>query len=735
MTAVNRHRAGGWVVYFNGIEIPATRVSVSNQMGEIPEAQISIPPDSTMRRVGAEDRVRATVFYHDSVQDEMCLLFDGEIVNYNYSTSSNGRSLQFTAVDLMAVLTQVSSLFVTSLDAIVSSQVGSGDNVMAATVNPFSVVTSLFSQGLSSGEHIERPFDLIWNIFSLLLGEGSVDAARSVIAEQWFSQWLKRTKFLDRIIPTLDSSEESRAGGFPILETVQETSALQSLQREGAEVAPSSNFYMLIQTLFQRLYYDLTAVLAPPCVTVEGETKYVIGPAEDSFPREGHVYEDTSEEGEVPDDHWAIGQHISHPKNFYGIPPRCNVIWPSTTEKHSYSENFATQPTRSYLGVPFLVQDGNRNAPAMSEMTDANTTVAYPEKAQKALDGSRAGEQEKNNFLVYPEEFFKGPVYHRLNAPKWYSMLGDSPDDFMDNRTHRLYAAMEHYRERMSRRNGSVNMVFNPYVLVGHPCTIMDSVETNHHVFGYVVSVRHTLTQSSMNTQVSYTNGQTFEEFFENYITEVNEHTEEAVVGGEDSDEAIAFTPIHPIRTTRERFQSMSGAQEFYSRNFWGSTDSRVVFDWHNTLGVRTVDFNTKQMYDLEPLTFGLEDSNAIARESEGYIPEYDVFPRYQQFMKDPDAALTYNHRPVCTLEQFIDFQGEYGTREGRRLPSHDRENKSSPYYVKILDFVQGPGEEQGETSEGDRCGVLEADTRRNWEVRFLTFRDKVYNADHPHRS
>lgn len=716
-------------------------MNVSAQVGGIPQADVTLPPDVTMRRIGAEDRVRVTVCFQDYVEKDLRLLFEGEIVRYSYATSSVGRSLTYTAVDMIAVLTHMFPLFIGGIDSLLRNVTATQQNAVGSAINPYAITHTLFTIGLSTGEPVTRPYDVLLNVVLLLLGEGVEESARSVVSTHWFTRWLERTKFLERIVPSFMSEETSnsttQSAGFPILEAAQNQTVLSTLAREGDEIAMNNSYYTLIQTLFQRMYYEVNPVLAPPCLAMNGETRDIMGP-----PSALGTEEPTMSMANP--DRLVLGQHVTQPKNFFGLPPKCNVFFPSMVEQHSYEENFATQPTRTYLGDPEifrLISQGR----GVSELADFATTVGYPPQAHKSLQTTREeqGETNPNNFLVYPEEFFRGPVYNKITGDRWFFMIKEDEqltstdeEDRGNDRIQKIYAAMEHYRKRLSTRNGSVSGPFNPYVLLAHPCAVLDDKASNHHTFGYVVSVSHSLTQNSMSTRVFYSYGQTFEEFFETYLVHVHEHADAAGTDetGLNTSEPYMFAPFHPIKKLRDMYQRVSSANEYFGKIYWRGEQEKTVFDWFKVIGViRQDNARGKEVVDI--LNLSLENSNAITNEEEGITPKFWFRDEYAGIAMDLDQAMRYVHRPVCTVEEFIDFQGEYGTREGLRLPKNPREGKGAPYYVKILNFVQGPGEEMGETATGDRCGVMEADTRRNWEARFLRFRDKVYYSDAGHRA
>jgi hypothetical protein len=85
--------------------------------------------------------------------------------------------------------------------------------------------------------------------------------------------------------------------------------------------------------------------------------------------------------------------------------------------------------------------------------------------------------------------------------------------------------------------------------------------------------------------------------------------------------------------------------------------------------------------------------------------------PEVKQYFTDSNRAIHYNSRPVCTLEQFIDFyciagRGEAGfdlNGRGRGVRGHRRTHPTGAVYYDIIrSFIGGPGLQPGTTVEAD---------------------------------
>lgn len=745
-------KRGSWLVYLNGIEVPADSVNVTAAVGTLKQASIVFPPDVHMRRIGQEDRVRATVFYLDQYrhlveggEPEWRLLFDGEIVTWSWVNSAQGKQLQYVAVDFLQALGQIFPFFITGLQSMGEDAFATDGNAASATINPFAITNSLLTVGLNTGERIERPYDFVKNVIDLLIDPASPAAGqRSSIVTQWIQPWDRRTRFASRFIPSFGIEALSPPGTqtvpgiFPLWQAAQAESAIRTLIKAGDQVAGAESMYGLIQTVFQMTYYELHSHLSPPCPLVNAnaevvapglaaQTTQAIGP-------DGEVAAPVSNTGPAQR---VIAEYATKPQIAFGIPPACNVFWASQLAQFTFNENFIKQPTRTYVGDPHLFnvltkKDGQPRNPqniARDQAMRALTT-GHPPLADALLDrklASADGHANTHNLLVYPEEFFKGPVYYNHQMPALFSYLAESQGN--DKTFPRKYARYEHFRMRYMQRNGSAGGPFNPYVVQGYPAIFLDDEEANMFTWGYLTQVSHSLTQTSMSTSVGYSFGVPIDEFFETLIEEFMQYYGPTETFDTQTQEMMA--PAHPVRAVRDQFQILPNAREYYHAMLWRfdeiKKDDAVVFDWTQVLGVDT----PNGVVDVD--VFAREESNALANEQTGEVPVYAVKNAFRRFMQNPEDAYKWSSRPICTLDEWIDFHSN-GTRLEPRESQHPTQGKGARYWVKILDLEQGPGQDPGTSLDGVPCGPVNVDTRRNWEARFLRFRQKVYEERRPFR-
>ncbi len=127
------------------------------------------------------------------------------------------------------------------------------------------------------------------------------------------------------------------------------------------------------------------------------------------------------------------------------------------------------------------------------------------------------------NLLIFPEEFYKGPVTNRMPVPAWFTYLknregktettaSESPDTANLQEAASLrnlmfdYVKYEHFRGRYEKRGGAVNMAWNPYVVPGFPCVVFDHKSSGFHNVGYLNNVTQTLSVGGMSTAIRNAN-------------------------------------------------------------------------------------------------------------------------------------------------------------------------------------------------------------------------------------
>ncbi len=646
-------RQVAWIAYINGLEVPVVSASVSYGVWQIPQCQLVMVPDPVLQRLGAEDRITAQVFYcdywHTPGNPQFRLMYDGEIVGWGYTNTPGGRSIVFNCVDYIQMFTQLFFFFMSSVDDIAigasGTQIGVSANMVQlagfGAVYPY----SLFTQGLASpgptpepsdsGEPlITRPIDFLYNVVKSFSKEGHFNKA--VTAANFFAPWTKRTNFHKRFIalPFLEESGLAPdgspiAGVFPLLRAVNQDQAIAAVARMASDIGKSGSVWAMFQTIMQTLMMEICMLPTAACVdsdfgtppaidsdgnatrnSGQGKGLDIKGPAKPS------AQASNTSSGRSSGFNF-LTQYFVKPQFIFGLPPACNVFYPPQISTLGYEENYITQPTRTYFNVDNLIEILHAQpgiSPGLLEVMRNNLSVAHPEEVNQLIRQSVNNGLNGKNLLVYPEEFFKGPVMDRRTMPRWFAYLQQasqglsatpqptnrqvSPGDNSRD-VYRLYAAYEYHKERYSNRTGGIQMAFNPYPVPGFPCAAFDRRSSKVDVVGYIMSVQQFLSDKGWSTNVSYSYGRTLKEVFQLLTKQFSLENTSLSVSKPDiasavktasdpkSDEstaatavatlnntadpigAIAMAPPEPLVEIRDVIQNLDRAEQFYRSLFY----------------------------------------------------------------------------------------------------------------------------------------------------------------------
>ena len=288
------HR-GAWLCYINGLEVPIVGWQVEYGVWQIPTATIHLFPERCVERIGAEDRVQVALFYLDhwaGPHSEFRLMFDGEVIGWSYQHSHGQRTIALSCQAHIQIFQQLFFFYMTTLDDVVAA--GTQEN-LAQGINTagFFYPYELFHQGLikdvdEPNKLIERPFDLVYNVVAGLISTRVPTTNRSSPMLNFFSRWVRRTRFHNRWVslPVLERSDRiaRRAGLFPIFRAVRNVEALNAMQRRAADTSNRGPVWDLLQDMLGMVYMEIQMLPTAPCVKADLTTREILGPLLTSDP-------------------------------------------------------------------------------------------------------------------------------------------------------------------------------------------------------------------------------------------------------------------------------------------------------------------------------------------------------------------------------------------------------------------------------------------------------------------
>lgn len=432
-----------FIVYFNGIEVPAKSVSLRYGVWQTPEMQIDMVADPVIQRLGAEDRVQVVVFYYDDVDvsketpPQFRLFGEGEITGWGYRNTSSGRSISFTVVDQMSVLDQLFVHFMTSLDDMLGPLTGP-DQTTTALIPSSSLVFpfALFQQGVrpqpgQASATITRPFDFLYNIIKAMIGAQMPAEERTVPAANFFARWARLTNFHNKFAasPFFDDTGDN-PNIFPVLRALQNVSAVDTICRNLLpNLQNAGSYWNMVQMVYQTMLMEVAMIPGMPLVSVDLatggilETDFSEHKLVDSFGAWIPALREESRRTRPK----RIPSYFAKPQMLFSVPPACNALFPSQIKSLAYEENFRAQPTRLYFNDETVTRVIQTKSKGMADVIHNALAVGWPLEANDALKAGEANPKfHGKNFLLYPEEFFKGPVMDRRDVPPWLFFLEQS---------------------------------------------------------------------------------------------------------------------------------------------------------------------------------------------------------------------------------------------------------------------------------------------------------------------
>ena len=146
----------------------------------------------------------------------------------------------------------------------------------------------------------------------------------------------------------------------------------------------------------------------------------------------------------------SIINYVTKPQWLFGIAPTCNIVFPSMIQELRFEENYDQQPTRLYLNDLSYNEMLGSNSETLLALSALR--AGYPDQVQKELDRryglTSAGSNfdptiSARNFLVWPEEFFRGPKSSSIRLPRWFTLLAEYVQNNQSSATRNQQAALD----------------------------------------------------------------------------------------------------------------------------------------------------------------------------------------------------------------------------------------------------------------------------------------------------
>lgn len=219
---------------------------------------------------------------------------------------------------------------------------------------------------------------------------------------------------------------------------------------------------------------------------------------------------------------------IITPDLFFSVAPKCNVLFPDQYFTLSYNRAISQEVTRFHLET-------------VDDLTSTDINSVYYAPATADIRGLQGKFLSKNNQEAKDATLANRLMDHELHTgivPSFSTIvksvltpLGSAELNTQDKED--FFATIANYRflkERLSKRQLTVNGIFNPYASPGFPGIVIDTPnEKDSQYIGLITSVTHNINQQGGTTsyQFEYARSHTADD--DRYVTKFQKDVTEKV--------------------------------------------------------------------------------------------------------------------------------------------------------------------------------------------------------------
>jgi hypothetical protein len=630
-------------VFIEGIQVPFIAATITNALGQLPRASISLPPQVGLMEISRFYNPKVHIFFRDPIDDEEKVLFSGVITGPDYNKTQNSSSITFSCIHRYAFLSEVLVDYSGWTKELTDPNASSEQAVKSPAPNSLYgiglALTGILRDTKLHGDKREVNADTVAEDKK----NGKDTTSPAILPEKYIefknrlsgmpgvlvNFWNQLKKFaytqphfneimLKMYIPLVEDGLQffNRLTGHFYLEDKIEDDRIDPCQDKPSSdasnkprlVPPSLRTFIRsavqadigVQMAHSQLEFsgelaDLLSIYSKFLSTMDYEMLYLSSPAE--VPQDPIMDENgalTAEERGT----YAADVIVKPQLPFY-FSPLCNVLYPNMITSVGISQDDFSIPTRisirnqeianqernidTFYRAPASIREAIAGAAGLSKKTVIDNT-----KTQTSTTAGSRKETEvptKTEGTVVSSPHMKlsdtfGPSWSRIGTyelgrgiksekmlmPKWLSYYSTSqfkdekgvdgwpdPDKDPDNYNaiqllytgwvnrygdgntglnpwskdsgvksyQRLLVASADYHYAMTiarSRSGTVETIFNPYIVAGYPMDILDSTPNHPSFHAYCVSVTHTITTDSIGTSVAFASAMTYTELANYYM-------------------------------------------------------------------------------------------------------------------------------------------------------------------------------------------------------------------------
>lgn len=500
-------------LFLEGREVPFSSVTITCNPNVPQVATIDLVPHQVIKQI--RPRTQVQVFVSDTLNFADAnprLAFDGEVCGRGMGKAQDSRFFQIIAIDYSAYWDEAKAYYYNP-NFIVgkAAEVVSGidmtieEKARFTVAKQFPVSSSVESTMITEILEASKSGDLIDGIISIIKKLSGVNL--------FYRLAYSRFRINDRIRFVTSGK---------LAEFLKELHVEEFLKSFTGKQGGMTSLREMLMTIMQLVFHEVVTVPFPSYLPVKGSTNK------------------------------TIGSYIFIPDGYSLPPPKCNVVFPNQQKAIQFSDDFRAAPTRygfrmqlptfvskesvlvayPMLFYPDSVSDymfkklGTKSRSDKSLLGAASlfkntagsySTISYSDDKSKAVGGTTLNQTLREVDFLTNDEAMRGVFFDMDTFAPSISALAPKNDDVAKTQFFEEIGRYNFFKKRFASRNCSADLLFNPNLVPGFNCVLVDDSDAGQTIIAKLQSVTHHITNKGCTTSIALGYARDFDEI--DYLT------------------------------------------------------------------------------------------------------------------------------------------------------------------------------------------------------------------------
>jgi hypothetical protein len=535
-------------VFLEGREVPFQGATLFSSPNSPLVASIDLVPLECIRKILPKTQIQIMVVDSLNFGDLVPrLAFDGEVFGRSYTKAQNGRGFSIKAIDYSSYWDEAKAYcYNANFQVGLVGEIITGAPPVAPPVSPAGtpaptnpaadaaaiIASTQLASKFSNSATLTSTATVLTAMVNLILSGSNTDIIDGLL---YIIRTLTKTNFFyQQAFDRLRINERTLFGSSGDL-----TAFLKSIKMDdflnsytGKQGGMSSLREMLL-TIAQLVFHEFVSIPFPAKLPKNGPPSATIGTNTGSILNYGSS---------------IVGQFMFIPDGYTLPPPKCNVVFPNQVQKFSFEDDFRQTPTR--YAYRYSMPEWQTAATSISSYPvnfyppSVRTYMFKTKNAASNTDTSLLGPSTlltDPNGLTYANTFYGAknniapgatsisPTLRQadfLTNEESIRGIFDASDTFAPSVA--VLAASNNasdrqqffddigqymfFKKRFAARNASADLLFNPFIVPGFNCLLVDDSDAGQSIIAKVQSVVHNLRNDGCSTSIQLGYARDFDE-------------------------------------------------------------------------------------------------------------------------------------------------------------------------------------------------------------------------------